>query len=136
MKFNKITVALASLGMVLPLAAATPLAVTTASAAEKVEKPAKTVKFTLTKSSIYKKVKIVHTKDKVPVLYKAAIGADRPTFNIKAKGRLQAGHTYYVSRKVTAKSVKTGKVNSFSYVRNEGWVYSKYLTAGIFKQAD
>ena len=122
MKFNKITVELASVGLVLPLAAATPLAVTTASAAEKVEKPAKTVKFTLTKSSIYKKVKIVHTKDKVPVLYKAAIGADRPTFNIKAKGRLQA--------------VKTGKVNSFSYVRNEGWVYSKYLTAGIFKQAD
>lgn len=96
---------------------------------------AKAVNYTIVSSSFFKQAKTVHTKDAKPVVYKAAIAADRPTATLKAKGQLKASTTYKVTKQLKLKN-SAKKTQTFSYVKGQGWVLKSALTSGQFKNAD
>ncbi|MGQ4558012.1 hypothetical protein ACUIJQ_01680 [Levilactobacillus hammesii] len=98
-------------------------------------KATKTTKYTIVSSAFYKKAKTVHTKDARPVVYKAAIAADRPTMTLTSKGKLKAGTTYKVTKQIKAKN-SAKKTKTFSYVKGQGWVLKSNLTSGQAKAAD
>jgi len=96
---------------------------------------AKAVNYTIVSSSFFKQAKTVHTKDAKPVVYKAAIAADRPTMTLTAKGHLKVGTTYKVTKQVKLQNANK-KTQAFSYVKGQGWVLKSALTNGQFKNAD
>jgi len=95
----------------------------------------KSVSYTIVSSSFFKQAKTVHTKDAKPVVYKAAIAADRPTAKLTVKGQLKAGTTYKVTKQLKLKN-SAKKIQTFSYVKGQGWVLKSALTSGQFKNAD
>lgn len=125
------------LALVAPLALAVPASAKKTATTVATTKVAKNHTYTIVSSKIFKAAKTYHTKDARPVVYKAAIAADRPTMTLTAKGKLKAGTTYKVTRQAKLKvSAHAKKTQTFSYVKGQGWVAASKLTPGKFKHAD
>lgn len=128
-QLKKLATIFAGTILALPIFAAIP--VSTANAAK-----TKTYHFSILTSDFYDKGRVYHTKDHAVTVYRAAIGADTPSIDFTARGKLKAATTYYVTQYVKAKSNATKKNRAFLYVKNHGWVQSTKLVKGAFQQAD
>ncbi|EEI71538.1 hypothetical protein [Lentilactobacillus hilgardii] len=134
---KKMTTFIATAALAFPLVFTAPLAASAATKpAQTTQTAAKSTTYTIAKSNFFKKAKVYHTKDATPTVYKALIGADKPTFTTTAKGKLKSGTTYYVTKVVKTAASKTAKAKTFFYVKGQGWVVASALTAGKFQQAD
>ncbi|MCT3582948.1 hypothetical protein [Levilactobacillus brevis] len=129
---KKTLTVLTALALMAPLAVAAPVSAKTTTATTQASVKKQT--YTILSSSFYKTAKTYHTKDAKPVVYKAVMGADRPTMTLTAKGKLKAGTTYKVTKQVKVK-INAKKNQKYSYVKGQGWVVSSKLTAGKFKAA-
>ncbi|AYM02285.1 hypothetical protein D8911_04480 [Levilactobacillus brevis] len=131
---KKSVVLLSVLALTAPLALAVPASASTTATVTSAT-VAKQHTYTIVSSNFFKKAKTVHTKDAKPVVYKAAIAADRPTMTLTSKGKLRAGTTYKVTKQAKLK-LSAKKTQTYSYVKGQGWVVASKLTAGKFKPAD
>ncbi|WP_143461282.1 hypothetical protein [Levilactobacillus enshiensis] len=123
------------LALVAPLALAVPASAKGTTTATTTAATTKGKTYTIVSSNFFKKAKTYHTKDAKPVVYKAAIAADRPTMTLTTKGKLKAGTTYKVTKQAKLK-INAKKTQKYSYVKGQGWVVASQLTAGKFKAAD
>lgn len=125
MKKTLTFVAVAALAV--PMAVAVPSAIQHASITAQAASTKKT--YTVSSTKTLKAAKAYHTGNAKVTVYKAALGADRPTMTLSANGQLKANTTYHVTKTATVK-LSGNKHQTYAYVKGQGWVLASNLKAG------
>ncbi len=124
--FKKMVASFMGLTLALPLLLGGSLSVSAAKA--------KNYKFSIITSDFYDTKRAYHLKNHSATFYRAAIGADNPSINFTAKGKLKSATTYYVDQYVKAQSNATKKNRGFLHVQGSGWVQQTSLVKGAYKE--
>ncbi|MDH5107102.1 signal peptide protein, YSIRK family [Lentilactobacillus diolivorans] len=121
---KKIATLIVTLALLLPFTATLPTPVAAAKT--------KTYKFSIINANFLNAKQTFHTAKSSVTVYKAAFGADNPSMDLTANGKLKPASTYYVTKIIKAKSDTTRKNQTFSYVQGHGWVQQAKLVRGVF----
>lgn len=121
---KKIATLIVTLALLLPFTATLPTPVAAAKT--------KTYKFLIINANFLNAKQTFHTAKSSVTVYKAAFGADNPSMDLTANGKLKPASTYYVTKIIKAKSDTTRKNQTFSYVQGHGWVQQAKLVRGVF----
>lgn len=121
---KKIAILIATLVLTLPFTATLPKPAAAAKT--------KTYQFSIINANFLNAKQTFHTAKSSVTVYKAAFGADNPSMNLTANGKLKPASTYYVTKIIKAKSDATKQNRTFSYVQGHGWVQQTKLVRGVF----